>query len=69
MAQHPERPAMDTMEAAKIKKGFRLALGQTGWRAPREQEAIYYRKLARHMATCAMDVVHAHGLAAMCRLM
>ena len=52
-----------------MKMGFRLALAQTGWSAPPEQEAIYYRNLARHMATCAMDVVHTHGLAALCRLM
>ena len=52
-----------------MKMGSRLALGKIGSHAPPEQEAIYYRKLARHMATCAMDVVHTHGLAALCRLM
>ena len=57
------------MEAAQMKMGFRLTLGQAGWHAPPEQEAIYYRKLARHMATCDLDVIHAHGLAALCRLM
>ena len=57
------------MEAAQMKMGFRLAPGLTVWSAPPEQEAIYYRKLAWHMATCAMAVVHTHGLAAVCRLM
>ena len=57
------------MEAAKMKLGFRLALGQAGWHAPPQQEAIYYRKLARSMATCALDVIPTHGLAALCRLM
>ena len=52
-----------------MKIGFRLALDQVGWHAPPEKEAIYYRKLARHMATCALDVIHTHGLAALCRLM
>ena len=52
-----------------MKMGFRLALGQAGWHAPPKQEAIYYRHLARHMATCAVDVIHTHGLAALCRLM
>ena len=57
------------MEAAQMKIGFRLALGQAGWHAPPEQEAIYYRRLAWHMATCAFDPIHTHGLAALCRLM
>ena len=57
------------MEAAEIKTGFRLALGQLGWSAPPEQEAIFCRKLAWHLATCAMDVVHTLGLATLCRLM
>ena len=52
-----------------MKMGFRLALGQAGWHAPPKREAMYYKKLARHMATCAMDVMHTHGLAALCRLM
>ena len=52
-----------------MKMGFRLALGQVGWSAPPEQGAIYYRKLARHMATCAMDVLPTHGLATLSRLM
>ena len=69
MAQHPEWPPWDTMEAAQMKMGFRLALGEAGWHAPPEQEAIYYRKLAMYMATCSLDVVHTHGLAALCRLM
>ena len=41
------------MEAAQMKMGFCLALGQAGWHAPPEQVAIYYSKLAWHMATCA----------------
>ena len=57
------------MEAAQMEMEFRLALGQAGWHAPPEQEAIYYRKLAWHMATCSPDVIHTHGLAALCRLM
>ena len=69
MAQHRELPPRDTMEAAQMKMGFRLALGHARLHAPPEQEAIYYRKLARHMATCALDVIHTHALAASCRLM
>ena len=69
MAQHPEWPPRDTMEAAQMKMGFRPALGEAGWHAPPEREAIYYRKLAMHMATCPLDVVQTHGLAALCRLM
>ena len=57
------------MVAAKMKMGFRLAMGQVGWSAPLEQEAIFFRKLAWHMATCAMDIVHTRGLAALSRLM
>ena len=57
------------MVAGRIKMGFRLALGQVEWSAPLEQEAIYYRKFAWHMATCAMDIVHTHGLAALSRPM
>ena len=57
------------MEAAQMKMGFRRALGQAGWHAPPEQEAIYYRTLAWHMTTRALDVMHTHGLAALCCLM
>ena len=57
------------MEAAQMKMGFRLALVKAGWHAPPEQEAIFYRKLAWQMATCALDVIHTHGLAAVFRLM
>ena len=52
------------MEAAKMKMGFRLALGQAAWHAPPEQEAIYYRKLAWHMATCALDAMDLQHCAA-----
>ena len=52
-----------------MKRGFCLALGQLGWSAPPAQEAIYYRRLARHMETCCLDVVHTHVLATLCRLM
>ena len=69
MAQHPELPPRDTMEAAHMKMGFRLALGEARWHAPPEREAAYYRKLAMHMATCPLDVVRTHGLEALCRLM
>ena len=69
MAQHREWPPRDTMEAAQMKTGFHVALGQARWHAPPEHEAIYCRKLAWHMATCALDVIHTHGLAALCRLM
>ena len=69
MAQHHEWPSRDTIEAAQMKLGFRLPLGQTGWHARPKEEGIYYRKLARHMAKCAVDVVHAHGRAALSRLM
>ena len=52
-----------------MKLGFRLALGQARWHAPPEQKAIYYGKLAWHMATCALDAIHTHGFAPLCRLM
>ena len=52
-----------------MKMAFHLALGKAGWHAPPEQEAIYYRKLPWHMATCALDVIHTHGFGALCRLM
>ena len=34
MAQHPEWPPWDTMEAAQMKMGFRLALGEAGVACP-----------------------------------
>ena len=49
--------------------GFCVVLRQVGWSAPLAQEAIYYRKLAKHMETCCLDVVHTHGLVALCGLM
>ena len=52
-----------------MKMGFCLALGQLGWSAPPAQEAIYYMRLARHIKTCCLDVVHTDGLMAVCRLM
>ena len=67
MAQYPEWPPRAPMEAAQMKMGFRLSLGQVGWSAPRAQEAIYYRRLARHIKTCCLDV-HTNGLPALCRL-
>ena len=69
MAQHHEWPPRATIEAAQMKMGLCLALGQLGRSAPRAQEAIYHRRLARHMETCCPAVVHTHGLAALCRLM
>ena len=52
-----------------MKMGPCLALGQVRWSAPPEQEAIYYRQLARHMETCCLDGIHLHGFAALSRLM
>ena len=62
MAQHPEWPPRDTMEAAQMKIGFRLAPGQREWHAPPEQEAMYYKKLPRQhvpwMLSIPMDLQH-----------
>ena len=40
MAQHPEWPPWDTMEAAQMKMGFRLALGEEGWHQNRRPSII-----------------------------
>ena len=69
MDQTLEWPPWAELEAASMKLGLMLALGEVGWSRPPVQEAIFWRKLEKHMQTCDLDVVRIHGLLALCRLM
>ena len=67
MDQPLEWPPQHLLEAARMKYGLMVAIGQLGWEAMPEVAGRLWRRLKARMASCDLDVMNPHGCRALCR--